>query len=77
MPNAAALIQRLLEETNAPTPPTFASLVDRMYANKFTGTIVLHVLNGVPRRIEFPQSVLVDLALPWKDPVAPGPVSET
>jgi hypothetical protein len=68
MPNPAHLVARLLEETNSATAPTFASLVERMYADRFTGTMVLHVLNGVPRRIEFPQSVLVDLDVPWKDP---------
>jgi hypothetical protein len=66
MASAAALVSRILEETNSPTSPTFSSIVERMYEQKFTGTMVLHVLNGVPRRIEFPQSVLVDLALPWE-----------
>lgn len=33
---------------------TFPQLLEELYRTRFTGTITLHVFNGVPRRIELP-----------------------
>lgn len=50
-----------LEDLNSPTEPTFPDLLQRLYAGKFQGTVVLHFAGGIPRRVEFPQPVQIAL----------------
>ena len=42
---------------------TFATVLEELYHSRFTGTITIHVLNGLPRAIELP-GPKVELARP-------------
>lgn len=33
---------------------TFPDVLEELYESRFTGKLTIHVLNGVPRAIEFP-----------------------
>lgn len=57
---AAALLQLDISDASLPFP-TFAELLERLYAVQFQGPVVLHFAGGLPRRVEFPQPVGVDL----------------
>lgn len=50
-----------LEATDSPTPPSFPDLLQRLYAAKYTGKVVLDFAGGTPRQVEFPQPVRVAL----------------
>ena len=39
---------------------SFASVLDALYRRRHTGTIVIHVFNGLPRKVEFP-GIQIDL----------------
>ena len=45
------------------TTPTFAQTLASLYDQRFTGTIILHCVEGVPKVVEWPQpSIQVRLA---------------
>lgn len=37
---------------------TFADLLAQVYAQRFTGTLILHCAEGTPRKVEFPLQVI-------------------
>jgi hypothetical protein len=58
---AAAILRALEEEAAEGGVPTFPELLERLYADKFQGPVTLHFAGGLPRRVEFPRPVQVDL----------------
>ena len=57
---AAQILEQLLTMNQA-DPPSFAELLERLYAAKFQGPVVLHFAGGLPRTVEFPQPVKMTL----------------
>lgn len=51
-----------LEGTNAPRQPSFADFLTQLYDARYSGQVVLHCENGVPRVVEIPQPVKIRLA---------------
>lgn len=37
---------------------TFPEVLEDLYTSRFTGTITLHFLNGMPRKVELPAPVI-------------------
>ena len=50
-----------LESLDSLAPPSFPDLLQRIYAAKYTGKVVLDFAGGVPRQVEFPQPVRLPL----------------
>lgn len=64
---AKGLIEVLgLESLDSLAPPSFPDLLQRLYAAKFTGKVVLDFAGGTPRQVEFPQPLRVALGGPPK-----------
>ncbi len=51
----------MLETMNAAEAPTFHTVLDMLYATKFSGAVTLHCYNGEPRILEMGKPIRVDL----------------
>jgi hypothetical protein len=56
-----ASLTEYLESRNTAEPPTFMELLERLYALRYTGPVVLHFAGGLPRQVVLDQPVRVPL----------------
>ncbi len=47
---------------NTPHQPTFEFVCEGLYAARFTGAVLIHFRNGIPKEIEVPRPIHVKLA---------------
>jgi hypothetical protein len=58
-PLAAAVADLLA--TDSPDPVTFLTMVEQLYTRRFSGAVIVHFKNGVPKVLEFANPVKVQL----------------
>jgi hypothetical protein len=46
---------------DTPVRPTFETVTRSLYENRFTGAVLIHFRNGVPKEIELPRPIHVKL----------------
>ena len=57
------LVSQILEGTNVPAVD-FSVFLAHVYSGRFTGSITFHFHNGVPKKVEFPQPIILQLHPP-------------
>lgn len=65
-PHVEFAVESQLADFDLASRPSFAALLEHLYQQRYQGPILFHFAAGVPRMVEFQQSLQVPLAGPPK-----------
>ena len=57
------LVARIVEGTNAPSVD-FSVFLQHIFEGRYTGAVTFHFAQGIPRKVEFPQPIILALHPP-------------